>query len=166
MRRYNWNLSLGYVSIMVVVYFFKEVSTLDSLAGWLGFWLLFLLYIWFNIALINFKKFLSGDEIDGYVKEVKEAREIYPFMFIVGLPLLIDSVSVFVFMFVAMLVLTYYSRIYVYNPFYYIMGYRIFKVTTANDYRITIISKDLRPDKFGEPIYLKRINDETFIESK
>lgn len=120
-----------------------------------------------RLSLILAEK-LSDDAIAaGTVKSLEQASDgflpSYLGYFFVSLS--IESVKVFIAVFLLLAVFIYFSRSVYYNPLYYFFRFKFYFVTTEKNAKILIISrKDLKLPENVSFEKIKRIDDFTYID--
>ena len=135
-------------------------------------WVILLFYIGIPFVLTFISLFFCTLLSKDTLKEIKAIETSnndflanYLSFFFVALS--IQRAEAFWIVLVMTLFFTFFSRVSYFNPIFLILGYSFYYVTTTDNVKIMLISKSkLRNPSTFEPIFVRRINDYTFIGGK
>lgn len=167
---YKILLTLNSIGLILIVYAIKEKIWIKKLGVLTAFFYIIILLLMTFICL-KFKKFLSQDSIQGGIKSVEMANDVYlpSYLgyFFIALSIPANDKVTLIAIFAILFVFVFFSQTLYYNPIFLIFGYKFYYIVNSNDIKVFLISRqEIRTVKnlsFGK---LRRINDFTFIDEE
>ena len=163
-------LTLSSVSFFIVIYLLNSrfIPTLERLDQWYFLTIIVVLsvpVVLAKISLVLCKK-LSTDKItNAKFIETSNNDFLANYLAFFFVALSVKDLDIFVIVFLITFLFTFYSRISYFNPVFLVYGFNFYYITTENDVKIMLITKDKlkKRQNFGNK-EVKRINNYTFIE--
>lgn len=135
-------------------------------------YLIYLVFIWFATWLMtrSFRKIKNQiDVLETQIEKIYPASENFlpTFFTYIFLGLSINSLTALIVSFAAITVFCYCGELYMYNPLFYMLGFRFYYVETVSKSKFLLITREkiLKGHTSAFP-KLKQLNDYTYIDLK
>lgn len=169
---YKLLLTINATSTMVVIYLVKEsyyILLLEKQPMWVSHILFALVPLLLTIMSVAIKGLLSKDNINYEMKSIEEANNAFlpSYLGYFFVALSINSVDTMIFVYMIVIIFTYFSQTSYFNPLFLLLGYKFYYITTVNNVKLLIISKKEINSTSGLTFpKLRRINNTTFIDEE
>ena len=176
---YRLFLTLNSTFLLVVIYLIKSEITIEIPVPWVHVspFYSYLGYISFPIILtiisILLIKYLDSDSIEisngnSPIKFIEQANNQFlpSYLGYFFIALSIPNSGTLVLSYLIIFIFTFFSQALYYNPIFLLFGFNFYHVTTVNEIKVFILTKQtLKDPKETEFKSLKRINNFTFIDT-
>lgn len=165
-RIYKIFLTLDATSLIIIIYMVNTDIYIPVLPYWLKYILFILIPVILTIIVLFCAKFLSKDSINSVI-DIEQANNSFlpSYLGYFFVALSIDNLQTMVFIYIILFIFTYVSQTLYFNPMFLIFGYQFYYVTTENNIKIFLITKqELKSVEDAKFFNLKRINNFTYIE--
>jgi hypothetical protein len=174
-------LSFNSTSLIIVVFLVKNGNTLNSIhpcligtPRFVSFAFYFLVTVFLTYISLIISKWLTNDSIESVpgkpaIIAIEQANNSFlpSYLGYFFVAVSIPNFETLFFVFILLFIFTFFSQTLYFNPLFLIFGYHFYYLTTQNQIRIFLITKERlnNPEHLSFP-QLKRINDFTFIENE